>query len=187
MPLKTPGPVLVLLALATMAPGAAGQESAPGLRAPDRVFLNLGRSSRDATVAGAGLRWESRWRSQRLGGEFSGAFDVSLTHWSAISQGRQAYGQLSLVPLLRWRPFDGESAWFVEAGIGASFHHRHYEVGEVRMGSRWNFHDVLALGRTFGPDGRREWSLRAVHVSNAGIRRPNPGEDLIVLRWSYRY
>ncbi len=185
MPLKIGRGVLFgALGLVGMLPmPASSQEEA--LPAPDRVFLHIGRSSRDAAVGGVGLRWESRWASQRLAGEFSGALDVSLSHWSAVSQERRAYGQLAVVPLLRWRPAAGGSAWFLEAGIGASFHHRRYEVAGVHMASRWNFQDVVALGRNFGPNGRREWSLRAVHVSNAGIRRPNPGEDLLVLRSSF--
>lgn len=164
---------------------AAGAAPA-ALAAPDAFFVEAGRSARDTGIGGAGLRWSWDWQALRWGGQFSGGTELSLSYWHAqTADGRQGMAHLALVPLLRWRPRDGSSPWFVEAGIGLSLHQRNYEAQDARMSTRLNFYDVLAVGRNLGPG--QELSLRGVHVSNGGVRRPNPGADIILLRWTRRY
>jgi Lipid A 3-O-deacylase (PagL) len=41
--------------------------------------------------------------------------------------------------------------------------------------------------RGFGADGEHELALRLQHFSNGGIRRPNPGETFLQLRYAWRY
>lgn len=174
--------------MAVLAGAGAGTCLAQQAAAPARgpaLFLEGGGSARDATVVGVGLRWPWRWEAERWGGQWSLAADASVHHWStSLATGREATTQLALVPVLRWRPDKGRSAWFVEGGIGLSLHDSHYVREDARMSTRWNFQDVLAVGRAVGE--RQEWSLRLVHVSNGGLRKPNPGEDLLLLRWSLR-
>lgn len=142
-------------------------------------FVEAGRSAREAGVAGLGLRWA--WDPLRTLPRVRGATELALNRWSAPTpQGRQHPLQLTLVPVLRWTPAAG-SPWFVEAGIGLSWHDRHYTAGETQQSTRWNFQDVLAAGRGLGAG--QEVSLRYSHVSNAGLRKPNPGEDRLTLRW----
>ncbi|WP_167784819.1 acyloxyacyl hydrolase [Ramlibacter rhizophilus] len=149
---------------------------------PDGYFLEVGRSARDTSIAGVGLRWNWAWQAQRWGGHFSGGTELSVAYWRATTlTGRSDRAHFALIPLLRFRPSAGASPWFVEGGIGLSLHPEPYEAEDIRMSTRLNFYDVLAVGRSVGPG---ELSLRAVHVSNAGIRRPNPGADIVMLRWS---
>lgn len=153
---------------------------------PGQVFVEAGPSHRGSEVVGLGLKWPFDWQAVRWGGRFSASAEVSVSRWASDSvSGRQVQAQVALVPLLRYTPSEGKSPWFVEAGIGLSLHRRAYEAEAIRMSTRWNFYDVLALGRRFGEDD--ELSLRAVHVSNAGLRKPNPGEELILLRWAHRF
>lgn len=153
---------------------------------PVQVFIEAGSLHRGSEVVGIGLNLPFDWQAMRWGGRFSASAEVSASRWASDSDsGRQVQAQLALVPLLRYTPREGRSPWFVEAGIGLSLHRRAYEAGDIRMSTRWNFYDVLAVGRRFGEDD--ELSLRAVHVSNAGVRKPNPGEELILLRWAHRF
>jgi hypothetical protein len=153
---------------------------------PDAVFIEAGHSRRGTDVLGLGLKWQWDWQAVRWGGRFSASGEVSTSRWAADTvSGSRTQAQFALVPLLRYTPGEGRSAWFVEAGIGLSLHRRHYEAEGIRMSTRWNFLDVLAVGRHFGDAD--EVSLRAVHVSNAGIRKPNPGDELILLRWAHRF
>lgn len=153
---------------------------------PDGFFLEAGQTRRETDLIGLGLRWTWNWQSLRWGGQFSGGTELSLSRWSArLHAGRDNQAQLALVPLLRWTPDQGSSRWFVEAGIGLSLHQRRYETDDMRMSTRWNFVDTVALGRRLGPDD--ELSLRFAHVSNAGIKKPNPGEEMLMLRWARRF
>jgi len=148
------------------------------------AYLEAGSSSREARVVGAGLRWS--WHAGILAPGVRGVADLGLNHWSAPVDGgaRQRSTQITLVPMLRWEWGSARGA-FVEAGIGLSVQDRHYAAGTARQSSQWNFQDVLATGLRLAPG--QELSLRYSHLSNAGLRRPNPGEDRFSLRWSVNY
>jgi lipid A 3-O-deacylase len=151
--------------------------------APKLFFVEAGATRHDGTVAGLGLRQPWRWQAQRWDGRLSLAADLSLHHWSApTAQGRQTTTQLAWVPMLRWQADEGLSPWFAEAGIGLSLHDRPYQRDGARMSTRWNFQEVLAVGRRVGE--RQEFSLRLQHLSNAGLNKPNPGEEALMFRWA---
>lgn len=163
---------------------AASPVQAEGWR-PDGVFAEAGVSRRDTEVLGLGLQWQWDWQALRWGGRFSARTDLSASRWAADTvNGRRVQEQVALVPLLRYTPGEGRSPWFVEGGIGLSLHRRPYEAEDVRLSTRWNFQDVLAVGRRFGGG---ELSLRAVHISNAGLRKPNPGDEMVQLRWTHLF
>jgi lipid A 3-O-deacylase len=53
---------------------------------------------------------------------------------------------------------------------------------------RQAFLDVMGLGYTLGgPDGKQEIGLRWSHTSNAGLKKPNPGQDFLQLRLVQRF
>jgi lipid A 3-O-deacylase len=46
----------------------------------------------------------------------------------------------------------------------------------------------MGLGYTLGgPDGKQEIGLRWSHTSNAGLKKPNPGQDFLQLRLVQRF
>lgn len=150
---------------------------------PAAVFVEAGLSARDSDVAGAGARWPWKWQADGLGGKLSLATEVALHRWSApqTAGGKRRTTQLTATPVFRWRGAGGASPWFLEAGIGLSYHNQEYVVGAAHQETRWNFNDVIAVGRSFGA---QEVSLRAAHFSNAGLKTPNPGDTSVSLRWS---
>ncbi len=158
---------------------------------PDTVFVQAGASARDARVAGLGLRWSWRSSALRGGGVLSGATEVSVGQWSTVvgappgAAAREHVVQWAVMPVARWRPQQGRSAWYLEAGLGLSLHDRTYRVERVHQGSRWNFQEELALGRSVGEG--QALSLRLSHMSNAGLHKPNPGETWWSLRWDFAW
>ena len=168
----------------------AGVFAATGLRAeslrPGAVFVQAGAGESGLRAAGVGLLWPWAWRAQAWGGELSLQTELFASYWRArsLAGGRASYTQVGLLPLLRLRLDEGRSPWFIEGGIGLSLTDRLFVTPERRMGSRWNFSDSLALGRQFGDSGQHELSLRWQHTSNAGLKQPNPGVDLLMLRYS---
>lgn len=163
--------------------GAQALELAPG-----GMFLEGGLADHSGYSVTAGVVWPWAWRRQSLKGEVTGITEAYVSHWNARgSSGREAYTQLGLVPLLRYRGDQGRSAWFFEGGIGISIMDRSYITLDKQFSTRWNFVDVLGVGRSLGPDRRRELSLRYSHISNAGIKKPNPGEDFLQLRYAVMF
>jgi len=159
---------------------------------PDIAYVQAGASTREARVAGVGLRWNSPWPAGHWGPRWSGALDVTVSVWSApIMLGgtdREHTTHWAVVPTVRRQLGQAHSPWFAEAGLGLSLHHHRYRVEGLVQSSRWNFQEVVALGRRLGEGaGSSEVSLRLSHLSNAGLRRPNPGETWWAVRWSHSF
>ena len=156
-----------------------------------RYYLELGRGEDQvrSTVLGINLPWSLD--RMLLGGRLSGHWDAYVAQWRADSPtaggGRAAWTQLSLTPALRLRYGDGRSSWFMEGGIGVSMLDRQYRSAHKSFSTRFNFSDHQAFGYSFGTHGEHELMLLVRHVSNAGIKKPNPGEDFLQLRYSLAY
>ncbi|WBY00032.1 acyloxyacyl hydrolase [Ramlibacter tataouinensis] len=174
--------------LASLFAAAAGAAPTEGLH-PGAVFAQGGVGENGVQAAGIGLLWPWDWRAQAAGGEFSAQTELFVSQWRArgAAGAHEGYTQAGLVPLLRYRPDEGRSPWFVEGGIGLSVTDSLFTTPARTMGSRWNFSDNLAVGRNFGARGQHELSLRWQHTSNAGLKQPNPGLDLLMLRYSARF
>ena len=83
-------------------------------------------------------------------------------------------------PALRYT-FAGQRGWFLEGGIGAALF-LDTRVESRELSTAFQFEDRLALGM---PWAGGELSLALTHYSNAGIRRPNDGFEVLAL--GYRF
>lgn len=144
---------------------------------------NNGRAS--TAVLGLSLPMQQRLWDGRI----SMAWNFYLGGWDGDTREgqRKYYAQIGVVPMFRYHFDDGSSPWFVEGGIGASYLHKTYVVGDKRFGSRWNFSDHLGVGRVFGTQHEQELGLYVKHVSNAGFKEPNPGETFLELRYAHDF
>ncbi len=141
----------------------------------------------DTTTATIGLRlpvqrafWDGR---------ITLAWDLYLGNWKAdvLPGHRSEFTQIGLVPMFRYRFDAGQSPWFVEAGIGIAYLSDAYQTPNTAFSTQWNFSDHLGVGRSFGAERRQELGLYVKHVSNAGLRSPNPGESFLQLRYAYAF
>ncbi|RCX08536.1 acyloxyacyl hydrolase [Extensimonas vulgaris] len=154
------------------------------------IYLEAGHSldnNGKASTAALGL---SLPMQQKLwDGRISMAWNFYLSGWDGDAREgqRKYYAQIGVVPMFRYHFDEGASPWFVDAGIGASYLHKTYEVGDKRFGSRWNFSDHLGVGRVFGAQQEQELGLYVKHVSNAGFKEPNPGETFLELRYAHTF
>ncbi|HYD76175.1 acyloxyacyl hydrolase [Ramlibacter sp.] len=171
--------------LATLAPSPAWAQE---LR-PAGLYVQGGGGESGLRAGSLGLVWPWRWSRQAGGGELTASTELFASHWRArgFGGGHQGFTQVGVVPMLRYRFAEGRSPWFVEAGIGLSVIDRRFVTPARNQGSRWNFSDNLALGHSFGRAGEHEVSLRWQHTSNAGLKDPNPGVDLVMLRYATRF
>jgi lipid A 3-O-deacylase len=155
---------------------------------PRGVFVQGGVAENSTGTATVGVIWPWTWRRDWGGGEASGLTEVFLSHWRARSNdGYQAFTQAGVLPLLHYRFGQGRSPWFLEAGIGLSLMDPLYRTPLKQFSSSFNFDDVVGIGCSFGERRSRELGFRLSHVSNGGIRRPNPGENLLQLRYAVMF
>lgn len=156
---------------------------------PDAVMVQGGAGPDHTAAIAAGLVWDWDWlRRRRALVTAQTEFFVSQWRADAAGGGRQSLQQVTLLPLLRMQLDRGRSPWYLELGVGASYLSKDYVTPDKTFSTRWNFYDVIGAGYRFGgAEGRHELGLRYVHISNLGIRKPNPGEDFVLLRYAAKF
>ncbi len=188
----TGGAVVSALALALLASQPALAQPAPQAGQADgpALYLQAGRArgDTDALTLGATLPWKS-FRHELWGSELSGHWDLYVSRWSfdALPGGSGHSTLLGVTPVLRLTPEQGRSAFFVEAGIGATIADKRYRTPEREFSTRFNFASHLGAGLRLGARRQHEVMLRVQHVSNAGIKHPNPGNNFVQLRYALHF
>lgn len=100
--------------------------------------------------------------------------EVELSFWRA--RRGQNVVEFGYSPVLRMeRPTARGNLFFVEASIGVRGLSHTRVSADRDMGSHYQFSDVLGAGWQWGPDGRSTLGVRFQHLSNGGIKKPNPG------------
>ena len=118
----------------------------------------------------------------------NGYWDLNLGWWHGTRYNdeheTQNIGVIGITPVFRWENASKKGA-YVEAGIGASLFSENYNNNGNKMGTSFEFADHIGVGYVFR--NNFDLGLRVQHYSNAGISKPNDGENFIVLRGAYRF
>jgi hypothetical protein len=151
---------------------------APAACCLDGVSLEIGRGDDQTTVLRVAV--QDQWR-ERLppvsDWRLAGYWELSAAAWDNHDE---SSADLGLTPVFR---IERASA-YVEAAIG--FHLVQTRISAARVFSTaFQFGDHLGAGIRFGPGGRYDLGMRLQHISNGGIRRPNPGINFLLLRFQY--
>lgn len=179
------------MALATAAlagvGSAAAQTWAPsGVMAQGGVTTGSGSTSQ---YAGVGLVWGTQWGADWFGGRVGYHTELQLNRWNAdqAGGGNKGFYQLAVLPIFRTRTDGGRSRFYAEGGIGPSVFDDVYRTRSKSFSTAFQFTNVLGAGYNFGLARQHEVGFRVMHVSNGSIKSPNPGENLVVLRYSYNF
>lgn len=175
--------VLFLCATQALAYG----DATPGFYGEGGQALHGGADT-DAWALGAVLPWSPGGTGAVNGRSF--AWDLFASQWLAPREGsdaRRSYAQVGAIATWRYRFDQGRSPWFAEAGLGGTVMNHVYRTPERSFSTAFQFTEVLGLGRSFGERGEHELSVRLQHVSNGGIKKPNPGANFVRLRYLYRF
>jgi len=89
--------------------------------------------------------------------------------------------QASAIPMFRW--WTGER-FFIEAGIGATVFSR-TTFADKTISTAFQFGDHVGVGFLLNKNNRI--GLRYSHFSNASIKRPNPGLDVVQATYMYQF
>lgn len=143
-------------------------------RALDGVSVEAGRGSDDdVSLARLGLQWKGarRWYY----------WDLSFGGWTG---GHGHVYDLGVTPVFRWAKPGGSP--YLEAAVGAHVL-SDLDVGTgTEFSTRFQFGDHIGAGLRFGDRERYDLGLRFQHLSNGGLRNPNPGINFLLLRLQYR-
>jgi lipid A 3-O-deacylase len=179
----------LLLSLPLLVIGSVACAQASPWR-PDRVVLQGGVGhSQDVRTGTLGLGWDGEWKKEFGPFGLSGQLQLLWNQWRArdFGGGTQHFHQLAVLPVARFGFDRGRSPFYLEAGIGLSVMDRLYVGPDKQMSTKFNFYDMLGAGYRLGAEGAHELGLRYVHLSNAGIRKPNPGEDFVLVYYSAKF
>jgi lipid A 3-O-deacylase len=121
--------------------------------------------------------WESEHGVLQSRFELGVGYSRSQLHpvWSATA-----------IPLLHYQFHAGKSGWgpFVQAGVGLAGLSETRWAPDHDLNTHWQFASRFGLGYAFG---QQALSLEGVHFSNAGLSKPNPGGNVVMLRYRYAF
>lgn len=146
------------------------------------VSVAIGQSG-DSTMVyrlGAQWDWSSSWLQSDLG-RLTGYWDLGYTYWDGDKTASNH--SLSFAPVFVYE-FAGQTVKpYIEAGIGvAAFSST--ELEDNRLGSSFQFEDRIGVGLRFAG---QEIGLRAIHYSNAGLKKPNDGVEAYTLHYRMNF
>ena len=132
----------------------------------DGVAVELGVGDEDTKILR--LATTDRW------GRLPGYWELSAAAWDNAAE--SAF-DLGLTPVFRFQ----RGAFHAEAAIG--FHLVQTRISPSRrFSTAFQFGDHVGVGYR---SGHWVWGARFQHLSNGGIRRPNPGINFLLLRLEY--
>ncbi len=180
------GAMLVSLAFVSM-PSQAAEPDTSNL--VDGVSFEVG-VGEHVQLYRVGFQWDwnKDWFRTAGGYHLNGYWDLNVGWWhgSRYNDGHESQnlGVIGITPVFRWENASKKGP-DVEAGIGASFFSENYNNNGNKMGTSFEFADHIGVGYVF--NNNFDLGLRVQHYSNAGISKPNDGENFIVLRGAYRF
>jgi hypothetical protein len=142
----------------------------------DSVSVEAGHGTGNTNLFRAGLQWHghdnwfehTNWHVARY-------IDLAFGGWN---NGHQTVYDLGFTPVFRLERAKGQP--YLEAAIG--FHaisNLEFDSGH-ETSTRFQFGDHIGVG--FWLDNRNDLTFRLQHLSNGGIRNPNPGINFIQIR-----
>ena len=135
-----------------------------------------------------GVQWD--WNKRWLQGKdwhVGGYWDLAAGYWhhSAPPGFNEDLSEISLTPVLRLQGNDKRGP-YVEGGLG--FHLlSETSIGDKRLSTSFQFGSHIGAGLRFGAKGQYDFGYRFQHLSNAGIKRPNPGINFHQVRFQYHF
>ena len=142
--------------------------------AVDGVSAEAGAGQHGVWMWRLGAQWD--WRVQKLEPtHWQVHWDVALGQWKSDTG---TMHELSVTPVLRWAP--GERGWYAEGGIGMHVLSDSHVTSDIDFSTRFQFGDHLGAGYRW--DGGYDLALRLQHISNGGMRNPNPGMNFVAVR-----
>ena len=154
--------------LALLLPGASAH-------ALDSLSLEFGRGTHDVEDWRIGAQWRQKpkWLEDTLMRLY---WDASVATWQSTTG---ALTDVGLTPTFR---YGHEQGGYFDVGIGVHLLSETQISESIEFSTKFQFGDHLGIGYRHD---RYDFSFRLQHLSNAGIKNPNPGINFFQLRFQY--
>lgn len=151
---------LILLSLTALPVQAASLTAAAGLTEQGDATLRLAFNS----------AWQKRWWASDSG-YLSGYWDAGYTYWNGGNRASAAHS-VSFTPVLTYTFSQQRFQPYVELGLGVAAFSK-TRVSSRKLGAAFSFEERLGVGLQL--DNGDQLGVRAMHYSNAGLKKPNDG------------
>jgi hypothetical protein len=119
-----------------------------------------------------------------------GYWDFSLGYWHPHNPagGNNDVVDLGITPVFRLtEKVRSNIAPYFEAAVGGHFISEHAIYTGRNMSTNFQFGDHVGIGVSLGDKHEWDVGLRLQHLSNAGIKNPNPGINFYQARVGYHF
>lgn len=167
----------------------AGSPSMEATGAHDRISGShtFGvRAGTHGAYRNASIFWQSpTWWTHSFdsGGRVDLIGEAAATYWRARRGEPKSLWQVGVAPILRWWP-SSSTPYYLEAGAGVTYVSRTRLAG-YRLSTAMQFGTHIGAGYLFNE--RHQLGLRLSHYSNARIKRPNNGLNIVQLEYAVRF
>lgn len=132
--------------------------------------------------------WNKEWLATSSY-HLSGYWDANIAYWRGnrwdnIPDNRKNLAVIGITPVFRWEA-DDKLGFYADAGIGASLFSSVYRNTHRQLSTAYEFADHVGAGYVF--DKNWEIGARLQHYSNGGIKHPNGGVNLFVVKAAYHF
>jgi hypothetical protein len=175
-----------LAAVAALAAAQAGH-AADGL--VDSVSLEAGGGEHVQVVRFSAQKdWNKNWLATR-GYHLSGYWDANVAYWRAnqwldVPGNHKNLAVIGITPVFRWEA-DDKLGFYADAGIGAALFSSVYRNTHRQLSTAYEFADHVGVGYVFA--NKWEVGARLQHYSNGGIKHPNGGVNLFLVKAAYHF
>jgi lipid A 3-O-deacylase len=176
-----------LAAAAALFAAQAGHAQTTGL--VDSVSVESGGGEHMQLVRFAAQKdWNQNWLPYG-GYHLSGYWDANVAYWRAnqwldVKGNHKNLAVIGITPVFRWEA-DDKLGFYADAGIGTALFSSVYRNTHRQLSTAYEFADHVGVGYVF--DNKWEVGARIQHYSNGGIKHPNGGVNLAVLKVAYHF
>ncbi|AOJ75888.1 deacylase [Burkholderia ubonensis] len=123
-----------------------------------------------------GVVWDPGWTWWEIGGwHFAFVMEGNVSYWHTNGNVHTSIWEVGATPMFRFIKSAGAVRPYVEAGAGIRLLSHPTISNDLSMSTAFQFADVAGVGVQFGQRQQYQVGYRFQHVSNAGIKEPNPG------------
>lgn len=140
--------------------------------------------------ADVGLVWNSGLKWWEIAGyHFELLGEAHAAYWDIRENGaiNSNIWEFGVTPLFRFLRSTGRFRPYIEAGVGVRMLSHTGETADRTFSSSFQFADMVGVGLLFGSHQNYQAGYRFQHLSNAGIKHPNPGINFSEVYIQYNF
>ncbi len=164
---------------------------AVGLANADQFGVQVAAGTADHHVRkiDLGLAWDPNLTWWHIGDWQFALIGEAHVAWWHTDEGNvhDNIGEFGLTPIIRFRKSSGYFRPYLEAGDGVRLLTSPTISSRYTLSTAFQFADMVGVGLAFGSSGQYRVGYRFQHISNASIKRPNPGIDFQQVYFEYMF